>query len=545
MNDSQSSEAKNYTEGNEHDTYLFKRVIETAAENKQPLLNSLEDNCKTDIEQRLDLARKYASQGTGDGYVKCRDILLDILTYAESKEMLNVAAICCAQVGPQEKLVELYRRIASRADAVPHDYTRLSQCLAGLGHHAEAAKYLEKAATVTIHDKSENNTRKKYIKDLISNFPVYECLEQILDASIRDPMYPAWIMLEASSIGEVAWTCALAEAFVQAHGHKIIFVIPSHHADIAFLWKHRFHKILVANQDIIANFLCSGFIDPNRFELDYPIGINCCHLGFPGESPRTLHKLIGWPGRGRLSQIDLQRLAFRLPWNAKLEKCTIPQAWEHEAKEYAKAVGLEAGKSVVLFPINNSNVMLPKTFWDAVADQLCKMGYKVFVNTLGAMSTCRAPLFVDNATPITLPIRLALPIVQMAGKVIIGLNGFQVLTTLCELKNVDITVLLPLQAALYSETINCGAIDSFSPFQNAALLTHVQWLANQYQLPELATDSAVTEFLVDRDYSLDVLKSLAVAIANQDVEHPACFKRYTGRGNLYSEENIDWLKLLV
>lgn len=520
-----------------------------ANHNERSSVTFLADTCKTELEIRFDQAIKHGLEGTYAGLVVCRDILLDVLKSAESIGLLRVAAQCCAQIGPAEKAVELFHRIILRPDATPDDYINLSHSLSALGKHAEAAEYLEKAnyaANLNEGDKSLDDTvsSKKYIKEIIHNYPIYVQLEQLLDTCMRDPGYPTWIILEAYSIGELAIICAFAEAFVQTHGHGITLVVTPKFADIPLLWKHRFHRVVVAKADIIATFMGSGFIDQGRFKLDYPMCGNFSHLGFQPVNVTKLGKLINWPGRGFLSALDRQRFAFRLPWTAKLEKPTIPLEWEEEAKKYAEAVGLEVGKSVVLFPVNNSIPMLPKIFWDAVAGHLHQMGYKIFVNNLGLTRTGRAPLSVDNATPIELPIRLALPFVKLAGRAITGSNGMQLLMTLARLNNVAITVLISLQSGLYPDVINGDDGIIFSA-QNLPLLSEAQWSSNQYQNPEIMTNSLITEFIIPYDGSPDVLEKLASVVASQDVEHSACFKRYADNGDLFTKKNSKWLSELL
>lgn len=67
----------------------------------------------------------------------------------------------------------------------------------------------------------------------------------------------------------------------------------------------------------------------------------------------------------------------------------------------------------------------------------------------------------------------------------------------------------------------------------------------QYQAPELLVRMPAAEYLLPCDASFDSHASSAVAIANGDVDHPLCLKRYTENGGLFVEANSYWLETLV
>ncbi|TAN51794.1 MAG: hypothetical protein EPN21_05780 [Methylococcaceae bacterium] len=372
----------------------------------------------------------------------------------------------------------------------------------------------------------------------MSDNVIFDKLNEILRVSLRDPERPAWIMLSLYGIGETAIFCAFAEAFLKEHGHAVTMVLTPKLAPVAQFYQHRFHRILVASDEIIATFLKSGFIKHDRFDLDYPMEAHTSGFGF--EFSDGISHLFKWPGRGGISAIDLARFVFRLPWNSRLERPTIPPEWELEAKSYANKVGLIPGRSVVLFPLNNTCPMYSLDFWNGVADRLIKNGYKVFSNGLGLIpGRGREPLVINGAVPIDLPIQLGLSFCKLAGRVIIGSNGMQCFMTMLASKDIDITVLLAVPSKIPPAAINFSRGMADHPLNSVPSSQSMQ-----YQFPEAALQIKSNEFVVPFDAGPDELAHLAKVVADNDASDAACFKRYETNGKLFLEEHAHWLREL-
>lgn len=372
----------------------------------------------------------------------------------------------------------------------------------------------------------------------MSNNIVFDKLNEILQTSLRDPSCPTWIMLSLYGIGETATFCALAEAFLKEHGHGITMVLTPKLAPVAQLYQHRFHKILVASDQIIATFLKSGYIKHDQFDLDYPMEAHTSGFGF--EFSDGISHLFKWPGRGGISSIDLARFVFRLPWNSRLERPVIPADWVVEAEKLAEEVGLVPGRSVVLFPINNTNRMYPEVFWDAVANRLIENGYKVFTNTLGVTpGRGREPLTVKGTIPVNLSINIGLTFSKLAGRVIIGGNGMQILLSLLGCKELDVSVLLAIPSQISPESINFSRGMTDHPLNCVPSSQSMQ-----YQFPEVSYRCKHTDFIVPYDASSNELIRLAKVVADNDSSSPVCFKRYESNGKLFLDEHAHWLREL-
>lgn len=514
------------------------------------ILQQLDDCGRADLQMRLDLAVAYRQIGDRSGTIHCRDILLDIIgTYTVNNiSILKMAVACCEEVGPQEEILELYRRITALPECDTDDFYRLSRLLCEADRIAEAVDYLNKAVRSNPYfakyfdqnasqsadqpyDGQKGIKRTSSVVDKILSLQVHEQLEDFLDACIRDAQHPAWIMINRNSVKELIAFCALAEAFLQTHKHRIVLIIAPEHAALAQMYMHRFDQILVAKQEVISMFYDSGFVDPNRFELDYPLGTHMAHFGFALSD--FLAQPFQWPERGGIGYMDIARYVFRLKWNARLEPPKILSDWETEARQLANEVGLEMGRAVILFPPHDSALMLPSLFWDALAHQLTENGFKVFTSVPELPSNEGPEIFtVKNTTQINLPIRLVIPFIRLAGRAVMSASEMQFLMNMSGFTGVSMSILLSVPSTVRPDEQNTA---------NSSLLAQ----SIQYQAPELLVRAPATEFVVPYDASPDVLMRLAVAVANGEVDHPSCFKRYADDGKLFIEENACWLKTLI
>lgn len=367
---------------------------------------------------------------------------------------------------------------------------------------------------------------------------LHQALEDLLDSSVRIPGQPAWIVLCGYAIGETAEFCALAEAFVQTHGHGIVLCVTPKHTAVATMYLHRFLKVIILSEQVMQLMLHGKFIPQDRFELNQPLSACWIDRGFR-ESDGV--KYLGrYPGRGGISETDMMRFVLRLPWNARLDPPRISPQAEDGAWELGRRVGLRLGRSVLLCPINNSARRFPDIFWSAVAARLGELGYTVFTNVGGLKPhNGLATMPVAGTTAVDLPIDMVIPFIQLAGRVISGGNGMCFLIMLAMLKTFKMTQLLPVSREVGSGHSSLG-YRAPEPARGDALISAFQYLS-----PELCVDAPLNEFLLPYDAPDDELVRLARVVAEQDTDDPSCIKRLEASGRRYIDEHADWLRPLA
>jgi hypothetical protein len=230
----------------------------------------------------------------------------------------------------------------------------------------------------------------------------------------------SWILVNPTSIGDTWCVFAFVRAFKAAHGGPVTMVVKQSQAAIAEMFPGDADRLIVWEDKRLSGFV--GRIDgQGSFDLDEPI---IAHPDFQ-YNRRNIYKLLDlfrFPGRGGVTLADQYRLMLRLDWEAPLSKPVVPDAWRAEAGAYAAEIGLEPGRSVILFPDNNSVSPLPTAFWQSLADELRALGYKVFTNLAGNQQGPRTEPLAGTCG-IGMTIRNAVPLVEMAGRFISMSNG--------------------------------------------------------------------------------------------------------------------------
>ncbi|GAB2861232.1 hypothetical protein GCM10027277_32370 [Pseudoduganella ginsengisoli] len=363
--------------------------------------------------------------------------------------------------------------------------------------------------------------------------------DDMFNNTVRIPGQDAWIILCGYNIGETSEFCALADAFVQQHGHGIILLVRPAHVAVARMYGHRFLKVLVLQDDIMQAVLRSNYIPQDRFEINKPMSACWIDRGFR-HSDGVKYLGSHYPGRGGISETDMQRFVLRLPWNAKLEAPRIRVDWERAAMQQALDLGLRMGRSVLLCPINNSAKRFPQIFWDTVAARLIERGYMVFTN-MGGLNEFNgiANMPIPGTTAVSLPIEQVIPFAHLAGRMITGGNGMSFLTMLGSWKTFRITQILPTTKDASFTTSSMGA-RSKHPSREASLISAFQYLS-----PELCIDAPLSEFLLPFDESDDEMVRLARVVADEDTSDPSYIERRECNGKRYIDEHAGWLRELT
>ena len=241
---------------------------------------------------------------------------------------------------------------------------------------------------------------------------------ETLNKALKDPNTRSWILLNPSSLGDTWVVCALAKAFKEAHG-QITMVIKPEQAAIAQMYQDDIFKIIAVDGAQLSDY-CIRIHHFCTFAIDLPFIAHPFWVG-DGRLDRLI-ELFRYPGRGGICFSDMFRHILHLSWDAPLALPAIPQMWRDEAEAYAQTIGMAPRKSVILFPDNNSNEALPTGFWQPLAEKLNQAGYKVFTNLAGDAKGRRVSPF-EGTSAITVPLHLAIPLVEIAGRYISGANG--------------------------------------------------------------------------------------------------------------------------
>jgi hypothetical protein len=168
---------------------------------------------------------------------------------------------------------------------------------------------------------------------------------------------------------------------------------------------------------------------------------------------------------------------LHLGWDAPAELPVVSKEWQTEAQTVATAHGFEPGKSVIFFPDNNSNPIFPDRFWELLADEFIKNGRKVFTNLAGNLNGSRKEP-IRKTQGINIPLHLAIPWVEIAGRYISGANGLACTLDIAKVRS-EGTVLL------YNGTYKINSYEVKDPvvFQSA----------RYHRL----SDTLIPEYLVD------------------------------------------------
>ena len=247
---------------------------------------------------------------------------------------------------------------------------------------------------------------------------------------MRDPEERSWILIVPWAAGDVWLVSALAKAFVETHGGPITMVVPHHLTDIPLMYPDHIKRVVALPEGFNAWNFCNAIHRFSTFDKDQPIIVHHFWQGI-GTPSVTFSELYTYANRGGISSSDQYRLFLHLNWDTPLSLPTIPEEWRQEAVNYAAEVGVEPGRSVILFPDNNSATTLPDAVWQKLVDALNRKNQKVFVNMFGGANGGSTPKARTNCFtgghPITVNIRTAIPLIETAGRFISRVNGMAVM----------------------------------------------------------------------------------------------------------------------
>ena len=242
----------------------------------------------------------------------------------------------------------------------------------------------------------------------------------------RDPTERTWILVNPTSIGDTYVVCALARAFKATHGGKLTMVMKQSQLPIAHMFQSDIDRMLAYEDQELLSFSWK-FFGVGSFDIDQPIMAHPQWHG-AGHDFHQFAELFAYPGRGGLTFADWFRLMLRLGWDTELSKPNIPDEWRAAANAYADQIGMTEGKSIILFPDNNSQAPLPDAFWSQLAERLSAEGLTVFTNMAGNRHGPRTvPLPGTSGVHITLA--NVIPLVERAGRFVSMSNGMSSMLT--------------------------------------------------------------------------------------------------------------------
>ncbi|MEW6335898.1 MAG: hypothetical protein ACOY3Y_20080 [Acidobacteriota bacterium] len=212
-----------------------------------------------------------------------------------------------------------------------------------------------------------------------------------------------WGISPAPHLGDTYFTCALAEAFLRAHGgRRVLVIVPP-----------RLFPLL--------SLFPAGRIDPvdpATVEVPFRQG-----LGFrPGE-PFHLRPVMHL---GHFSTVYRGReVPFTQTYHDLLElpfpSFARPQVGPEiraAAARRLEAAGLPRGRTVVLFPLSFSLTSFPVSLWTAIAGRFAERGLAVATNVAAEGDFC-----LPGTAPLVIPVDELIPICELAGTAVAARSG--------------------------------------------------------------------------------------------------------------------------
>jgi hypothetical protein len=302
---------------------------------------------------------------------------------------------------------------------------------------------------------------------------------------LRDPAHQSWVFLNPTSLGDTMMVCTLMKAFKEKHGGPITMVVAEEQAPLAQMYPGHIDRV-VATPFAALQGLCIDIAEGQIFCKDQPF---VAHPYWHGEGRwEGFFELFRYPKRGGVGFADLYRHMLRLGWDAPLARPTVPQEWRKEAENIAAQLGVIPGKSVILFPDNNSNPTFSASFWEPLAEELSKSGLKVFTNLAGNRNGRRKEPFKGTSAIVT-PLHLAIPLVEIAGRYISGANGLIAILMMAEVRS-EGTLLI------YNKPYSLNDYTAKDPvaIQSARYLGFSDLLPNEYLVdPDQVTASLLAD----------------------------------------------------
>jgi hypothetical protein len=208
-----------------------------------------------------------------------------------------------------------------------------------------------------------------------------------------------WAISPAPHLGDVYFTCSLAEAFLKKHGGNLVrVVVPKHLGGILKIFPGA--PVAALDPAEITGPIRPMF-DPSlhdAFELrpvnhwDY---FRWKYLGAHLPFTKMYHDLL-----------DLSFPSFAPPH--------VPQEVRNSAEERMRALDLPFGRTVILVPFSKSLTPFEPPFWNDLASAFATKGYIVATNVLkDQMDRC-----VAKTRPLDCPAEELIPLAEFAGTVI-------------------------------------------------------------------------------------------------------------------------------
>lgn len=303
---------------------------------------------------------------------------------------------------------------------------------------------------------------------------------------LRDPSTQGWIFLNPTSIGDTMIVCALMKSFREKFGGPISMIVSQKQVPLIQMYAHRIDRAVTLSFNELEQ-VSVHLAGAQVFCKDQPFVVHPFWHS-PGQWERFF-ELFRFPGRGGLSISDIFRFILRLDWDAPFDMPVIPPEWKEEAVRLAQQAGMVPGKSVILFPDNNSNPGFPMPFWEQLAAEFTKQGLAVFTNMAGNNKGGRAEP-IRNTRSIDVTVRNAIPLVELAGRYVSGVNGLASMMDIARVNSLG-TVLV------YGKPFRLNSFDVNYPIPYQSARYHG------------FSDRITTEFLVDPDAYTDLIPDIA------------------------------------
>lgn len=243
-------------------------------------------------------------------------------------------------------------------------------------------------------------------------------LDRLCDP-LRIPGRRSWFIVQPYSRGDTYLTCAAMEGFRAVHGRitdDVVVVVKASHLPIARLFERHMSRIVPvedAQLDAIAERMRHVGVR-HGLEPDRPVILHPMHM-----DDGRADALTRMPG---FSQKHMYLHLLRLPLETPLARPEPPAHWAAAAADYAREIGMPAGRSVILMPDANSYPAVDDAFWLRLVAGLREAGWSVYTNVFGRNGGVpRAPF--PGTTGIRPSFDVLMPLAAHAGWVVSTLTG--------------------------------------------------------------------------------------------------------------------------
>ena len=217
--------------------------------------------------------------------------------------------------------------------------------------------------------------------------------------------------------GDLYHIASLAEAFADTHGRSLplyLVVGHEHQRQVASLFRESFAEIIIAHGFPQTREEWRIFFDQRGLPT---FGHNVPILIHPFVALETHRFSLEFVERNGLTWMQLYKQILHLPGDVEPAVPPLRPDSEDQAAQLCREAGVEAGRSIILFPYAQSLPVAASAHFAEVAARFSERGYKVFTSVSGREEP------IVGTMPLFIPFGLLIETCEYAGWVIAVRSG--------------------------------------------------------------------------------------------------------------------------